>query len=95
MQKGDSLYIGCGHFGARLGIEMQPTADISCLTPLEREIFELVGQGFRDWHIDETFWMTRQTLSVHLGSIFHKLGVADQTELAQLAARLTPVPVRR
>jgi len=74
---------------------MEPTADISCLTPLEREIVELVGQGFRDWHIDETFWMTRQTLSAHLCSIFDKLGVADQSELAQVAVRLAPVAARR
>jgi DNA-binding CsgD family transcriptional regulator len=74
---------------------MPQTADISCLTPLEREIVELVGQGFRDWHIDETLWMTRQTLSAHLRSIFDKLGVADQTELAQLAVRLTPAVSRR
>jgi DNA-binding CsgD family transcriptional regulator len=74
---------------------MQPTANISCLTPLEREIVELVGQGFRDWHIDERLWMTRQTLSAHLRSIFGKLGVADQTELAQLAAGLAPTVSRR
>ncbi len=63
---------------------------MSCLTPLEREIMYRVGQGFRDWQIDETLWMTRQTLNTHLRSIFGKLGVADQTELAQLAARLRP-----
>lgn len=74
---------------------MEQTADISCLTPLEREIVELVGQGFRDWHIDETLWMTRQTLSGHLRSIFDKLGVADQTELAQVAVRLAPAGAHR
>ena len=74
---------------------MQQTADIRCLTPLEREIVELVGQGFRDWHIDETLWMTRQTLNAHLHSIFDKLGVADQNELAQVAVRLAPAPARR
>jgi DNA-binding CsgD family transcriptional regulator len=71
------------------------TADMSCLTPLEREIVELVGQGFRDWHIDETFWMTRQTLDTHLHSIFGKLGVADQTELARVAARFAPAAEAR
>jgi DNA-binding CsgD family transcriptional regulator len=74
---------------------MEPLANLSRLTPLEREIVELVGQGFRDWHIDETFWMTRQTLSAHLRSIFNKLGVADQTELAHVAARLAPIAARR
>lgn len=74
---------------------MEPIADIACLTPLEREIVELVGQGFRDWHIDETFWMTRQTLSAHLCSIFGKLGVADQNELARVAVRLAPALARR
>jgi two-component system nitrate/nitrite response regulator NarP len=74
---------------------MRPAVDITRLTPLEREIVELVGRGFRDWQIDETFWMTRQTLNVHLHSIFEKLGVADQTELAQLAACLIPLPARR
>jgi DNA-binding CsgD family transcriptional regulator len=74
---------------------MEPLANLSRLTSLEREIVVLVGQGFRDWHIDESFWMTRQTLTAHLRSIFDKLGVADQTELAQVAARLTPAGPRR
>jgi DNA-binding CsgD family transcriptional regulator len=74
---------------------MEPTADIACLTPLEREIVELVAEGFRDWHIDETFWMTRQTLTAHLRSIFDKLGVADQAELAQVAVRLVQGSARR
>jgi DNA-binding CsgD family transcriptional regulator len=74
---------------------MERSSDIACLTPLEREIVELVGQGFRDWHIDETFWMTRQTLSAHLCSIFDKLGVADQNELARVAVRLSPALARR
>jgi DNA-binding CsgD family transcriptional regulator len=60
------------------------------LTPLEREIVSMIGQGFRDCDIDETFWMTRLTLSAHLRSIFAKLGVSDQAELAQLAAHLAP-----
>ena len=67
---------------------MQQTADVDCLTPLEREIVDLVGRGFRDWQIDEAFWMTRQTLNAHLVSIYDKLGVADQSELARLAQEL-------
>ena len=74
---------------------MGPTADITCLTPLERQIVDLVGQGFRDWHIDETLWMTRLTLNAHLQSIFGKLGVADQSQLAQVAIRLAPTAARR
>jgi DNA-binding CsgD family transcriptional regulator len=74
---------------------MEQTADIDRLTPLEREIVGLVGQGFRDWHIDETFWMTRQTLNAHFRSIFDKLGVADQNELARVAVRLAPLTARR
>ncbi len=63
--------------------------DLSGLTPVEREIVRLVGQGFRDWQIAEGFWMTRQMLHRHLLNIFDKLGVADQAELAELAYRHT------
>jgi DNA-binding CsgD family transcriptional regulator len=74
---------------------MEPTPDSNGLTPIELQIVELVGEGFRDWHLDETFWMTRQTLNAHLQSIFGKLGVSDQTELAQLAAQFAPAVARR
>jgi len=74
---------------------MENTADLSCLTPLEHQIVTMVGQGFRDWHVDDAFWMTRQLLRAHLHSIFGKLGVADQTELAQVAAQLPPAGARR
>ena len=68
---------------------MEQAADITCLTPLERQIVNMVGEGFRDWHIDDAMWMTRQLLREHLHSIFGKLGVTDQGELAQLAVHLS------
>ena len=62
-------------------------ADVRCLTPLEQDIVDLVAQGFRDSHLAESFWMTRKLLQAHLLSIFEKLGVSNETELAELARR--------
>ncbi len=64
------------------------------LSPREREIVQLVAQGFRNREIAEKLFISEQTVKNHLHNIFDKLGVSDRLELALYAIhhRLTETP---
>jgi len=55
------------------------------LTPREREIAALVGQGYRYREIAEMLSISEQTVKNHLRNMFHKLGVSDRLQLALYA----------
>jgi DNA-binding NarL/FixJ family response regulator len=59
--------------------------DASGLTPREREIAALVGQGYRYREIAEMLSISEQTVKNHLRNMFHKLGVSDRLQLALYA----------
>jgi two-component system, NarL family, nitrate/nitrite response regulator NarL len=64
------------------------------LSPREREIVQLVAQGYRNREIAEKLFISEQTVKNHLHNIFDKLGVSDRLELALYAIhhRLTEAP---
>jgi two-component system nitrate/nitrite response regulator NarL len=51
----------------------------------EKEIVQLVAQGFRNREIGEKLFISEQTVKNHLHNIFDKLGVSDRLELALYA----------
>jgi len=55
------------------------------LTPREKEIAALVGQGYKYREIAEMLSISEQTVKNHLRNIFHKLGVSDRLQLALYA----------
>lgn len=55
------------------------------LSDREREIVQLVEQGFRNREIGERLSISEQTVKNHLHNIFDKLGVSDRLELALYA----------
>ena len=55
------------------------------LTPREREIAALVGQGYKYREIAEMLSISEQTVKNHLRNMFHKLGVSDRLQLALYA----------
>jgi two-component system, NarL family, nitrate/nitrite response regulator NarL len=55
------------------------------LSDREREIVQLVAQGFRNREIGEKLFISEQTVKNHLHNIFDKLGVSDRLELALYA----------
>ena len=59
--------------------------DDSGLTPREREIAALVGQGYKYREIAEMLSISEQTVKNHLRNMFHKLGVSDRLQLALYA----------
>ncbi|MBI3666989.1 MAG: response regulator transcription factor, partial [Acidobacteria bacterium] len=60
-------------------------ADVGGLTPREREIAALVGQGYKYREIAEMLSISEQTVKNHLRNMFHKLGVSDRLQLALYA----------
>jgi two-component system nitrate/nitrite response regulator NarL len=57
------------------------TLKIATLTPREREVIALVGQGYRNRQMADRLCIAEATVRHHLTSIFAKLGVTDRLEL--------------
>nr|PZN33456.1 MAG: DNA-binding response regulator [Chloroflexota bacterium] len=62
-------------------------AKIDSLTPREREVISLIGEGLRNREIAARLVISESTVRHHLTSIFGKLGVDDRTELLIYAYR--------
>jgi DNA-binding CsgD family transcriptional regulator len=54
------------------------------LTPMERQVAELVSQGMSNKDIAAQCWVSHRTVAFHLRNIFTKAGVTSRGELAQL-----------
>jgi DNA-binding CsgD family transcriptional regulator len=54
------------------------------LTPMERQVAELVGQGMSNKDVAAQCWVSHRTVAFHLRNIFAKAGVTSRGELAQL-----------
>jgi two-component system, NarL family, nitrate/nitrite response regulator NarL len=61
------------------------SADASPLSARERQVVELVSQGFKNREIAQRMFISEQTVKNHLHNIFDKLGVSDRLELALYA----------
>jgi DNA-binding NarL/FixJ family response regulator len=59
------------------------------LTPREREVLGLVGNGLSNAQIARTLYISEKTASVHVSNILRKLGVTSRVQTATAAARLT------
>jgi two-component system, NarL family, nitrate/nitrite response regulator NarL len=55
------------------------------LSDRQKEIVQLVAQGFRNREVGEKLFISEQTVKNHLHYIFDKLGVSDRLELALYA----------
>jgi two-component system nitrate/nitrite response regulator NarL len=54
---------------------------VAALTPREREVITLVGQGRKNRQIAAHLWIAEATVRHHLTSIFAKINVIDRLEL--------------
>ena len=57
------------------------------LSPREREVLQLMSEGQRNKEIAGSLYITEKTVKAHVGSIFHKLQVADRTAAVIKAAK--------
>jgi len=55
------------------------------LSDREKEIVQLVAQGYRNREIGEKLFISEQTVKNHLHNVFEKVGVSDRLELALYA----------
>jgi DNA-binding NarL/FixJ family response regulator len=65
--------------------ESGPRREKPLLSDREKEIVQLVAQGFRNKEIGEKLFSSEQTVKNHRHNIFDKLGVSDRLELALYA----------
>jgi DNA-binding NarL/FixJ family response regulator len=63
------------------------TNKITSLTPRERQIIDLICQGFKNKGLSETLHISEATVSHHLTSIYRKLEVVDRTSLVIYSAK--------
>ena len=68
-----------GPSGSGKGRERSP------LSTREREIVELVAQGYKNKEMAAKMFISEQTVKNHLHNIFDKLGISDRLELALYA----------
>jgi NarL family two-component system response regulator LiaR len=64
------------------------------LTPREREVLELIGEGRSNKAIALALGVSEKTVKTHVGHVLAKLGVNDRTQAAVFAARAGLLPPR-
>jgi DNA-binding NarL/FixJ family response regulator len=70
---------------ARLRADEEELAD---LTPRERSIFELIGDGCSNREIGEELVLSEKTVKNYVSNLLAKMGMHRRTEVAAYAARL-------
>jgi DNA-binding NarL/FixJ family response regulator len=60
---------------------------LDSLTPREREVLVLIGQGFPNKRIARELSVSEKTVKTHVGHVLAKLGVTDRTQAAVVAVR--------
>jgi DNA-binding NarL/FixJ family response regulator len=70
------------------------SADRADLTKREREILQLVAEGYSNAQLARMLWVTEQTVKFHLSNVYRKLSVSNRTEAARWAQLhgLVPTP---
>ncbi len=63
-------------------------APLETLTPREREVLELVGQGLSNKLIARTLSISEHTVKFHISSISTKLGASSRTDAVRRGVRL-------
>ncbi|MEV6830730.1 LuxR C-terminal-related transcriptional regulator [Amycolatopsis sp. NPDC051102] len=68
------------------GSRGRPSSGWGSLTPTELEVVKLAAAGCTNPEIGTRLFMSRGTVKTHLAHVYAKLGIANRTELATLAA---------
>jgi len=58
------------------------------LTPQERRIFDLIGEGYTNRQIAQDMYLAEKTVKNYVSNLLSKLGMSRRTEAAALSARL-------
>jgi DNA-binding CsgD family transcriptional regulator len=68
----------------------RPATGWDALTPAERRVVALVGEGLTNPQIASRLFVSPDTVKGHVSAAFRKLGVANRAELAAEAVRRGP-----
>lgn len=71
----------------------EPEADVlSSLSPREREILGLIGEGLTNRQIGKRLYLSEKTVKNHISRLLAKLGVERRIQAAVLATQAAPAP---
>jgi len=65
------------------------------LTPQERRIFDLIGEGMSNRQIADELHLAEKTVKNYISNLFAKLGVTRRTQAAAMAVRVEEQQRRR
>lgn len=68
-------------------LEERSSRAVTGLTQREREVLQLVGQGFANKQIARRLGISEKTVKTHLSRVFQRIGVLDRTQAALWAER--------
>ena len=68
-------------------LEEAEHGSVRSLTPQEKRIFDLIGDGLSNKEIAEEMFLAEKTLKNYISNIFTKLGITRRTQAAAMAAR--------
>jgi DNA-binding NarL/FixJ family response regulator len=66
----------------------KPKDPLAGLTPQERRILELIGEGLTNRQIGERMFLAEKTVKNYVSALFGKLGMERRTQAAAYAARI-------
>jgi DNA-binding NarL/FixJ family response regulator len=66
----------------------KPKDPLAGLTPQERRILELIGEGLTNRQIGERMFLAEKTVKNYVSALFAKLGMERRTQAAAYAARI-------
>ena len=69
------------------GQRKRPASGWASLTPTERDVVRLVGEGLANNDIATRLFISPRTVSTHLTHVYTKLGFTSRMQLAQEASR--------
>jgi DNA-binding NarL/FixJ family response regulator len=72
----------------RMRDQAQRSDPLSELTPQERRILELIGEGLTNRQIGERMYLAEKTVKNYVSALFAKLGMERRTQAAAYAARI-------
>ncbi len=73
-------------------LSTRESVKIDSLTPREREVLRMIGEGLSTQQISERLFRTVKTVEAHRASLGRKLGVTNRVQLALLAIQAGLVP---
>jgi DNA-binding NarL/FixJ family response regulator len=79
---------------ARMRGRAEQADPLAGLSPQERKILELIGDGLTNRQIGEQMFLAEKTVKNYVSALFAKLGMERRTQAAAYAARVFDAPAR-